>query len=179
MNNNSIDGNMLFYIILVLLIIISGFLLLFISMSLKKGLKRYWGDIELIKHQQFMFFLCKTAAYRRILYFFTFLSYGLRILGVLTTFFIIYSLVDKSKFSNALLVFAALCDGINLLFPFQKFVDLFSECCIKMETSILQNNTKLLNSNLTEKNSILHEIHEDLSKTYIECENLVHTQNKI
>ncbi len=179
MNNNSIDGNILFYIISILTIIISGFLLLFISMSFKKGLTKYWGNIELLKHDQFIFYLSKTAAYRRILYFFTFLSYGLRILGVLTTFFIIYSLVDKSKFSNALLVFAALCDGINLLFPFQKFVDVFSECCIKMENSILQNNTKLLDANQNEKTNILHEIHKELSQTYIECENLVHTQNKI
>lgn len=179
MNNISIDGNMLFYIILILVIIISGFLLLFISMSFKRGLKKYWGDIELLKHEQFMFFLSKTAAYRRILYFFTFLSYGLRILGVLTTFFIIYSLVDKSKFSNALLVFAALCDGINLLFPFQKFVDLFSECCIKMEASILKNDSKLLDVNQNEKENIFQDIHEDLSKAYMECENLVHTQNKI
>lgn len=179
MNSISIDGNMLFYIILILIVVIFGFLLLFISMSFKRGLAKYWGNIELLKHDQFMFFLSKTAAYRRILYFFTFLSYGLRILGVLTTFFIIYSLVDKSKFSNALLVLAALCDGINLLFPFQKFVDLFSECCIKMENSILRNNTKLLNTNQNEKLNVLHEIHEELSKTYIECENLVHTQNKI
>lgn len=179
MNNILNDGNILFYIILILIVIISGFLLLFISMSFKRGLIKYWGDIELLEHEQFIFFLSKTAAYRRILYFFTFLSYGLRILGVLTTFFIIYSLVDKSKFSNALLVFAALCDGINLLFPFQKFVDLFSECCIKMETNILKNNATLLDSNQNGKENVLHKIYEDLSKTYIECENLVHTQNKI
>lgn len=147
MNNISIGGNMLFYIILILTIILCGFVLLFISMSFKKGLKKYWGNIELLNHDQFLFFLSKAAAYRRLLYFFTFLSYGLRILGVLTTFFIIYSLVDKSKFSKALLVFAALCDGINLLFPLQKYVDLFSECCVKMEKSILKNNKKLMHDN--------------------------------
>ena len=179
MNNISIDGNMLFYIILIFVITIFGFLLLFISKSFKRGLIKYWCDIELLKHEQFLFFLSKTAAYRRILYFFTFLSYGLRILGVLTTFFIIYSLVDKSKFSKALLVFAALCDGINLLFPFQKFVDLFSECCIKMEVSILKSNSKLLYADQNGKENIFQEIHEDLTETYIECENLIHTQNKI
>ena len=86
MDNNLINGNILFYIILILIIIIAGILLLFISMSFKKGLIKYWGNIELMKYDQFMFFLSKTAAYRRILYFFTFLSYGLRILGVVTTF---------------------------------------------------------------------------------------------
>lgn len=108
MNKNSINGNMLFYIILILIIIIAGFSLLFISMSLKKGLVKYWGEIELLKYEQFIFFIAKTSAYRRILYFFTFISYELRILGVLTTFFIIYSLVDKSAFSNALLVFCSI-----------------------------------------------------------------------
>ncbi len=181
MSRTSVDGNMLFYVILFLGVFLIGILLLFISMPfrpLKKRLINYWGDIEVLKYEQYWFFLDKTAAYRRILYFFTFLSYGLRILGVLTTFFIIYSLVDKSKFSNALLVFAALCDGINLLFPLQKFVDLFSECCIKMEDSILYSNLKLSNNSLN-NSDMLNETYQKLSEVYIECENLLHTQNKI
>lgn len=179
MDNESIDGNILFYVILILIIIILGFILLFISTSLKKGLIKYWGRIEILKYEQFVFFLAKTAAYRRILYFFTFLSYGLRILSVLTTFFIIYSLIDKAEFSKALLVFSALCDGVNLLFPFQKFVDLFSECCIKMEKCILDNNTKLSNMHQEFDVNILNNIYLELSKIYIECEDLVHKQNKI
>ncbi len=179
MNKNLINGNMLFYTILILITLIAGCILLHISKSLKKGLVNYWGEIYLLKYEQFVFFIAKTLAYRRILYFFTFISYGLRILGVLTTFFIIYCLVDKSVFSKALLVFAALCDGINLLFPFQKYVDLFSECCIRMENSILQSNTKLINTKQSEELKTLSEIYYELSKKYIECENLIHTQNKI
>lgn len=179
MNNLFSNKSMLFYTILIIAIMIIAIILIFISKNSKIGLKRYWGVLDLFQYEEFYFFIAKTSAYRRILYFFTTLSYGLRILSVLTTFFIIYSLVDDSSFSNALLVLAALCDGINLLFPFQKYVDLFSECCVKMENSILQNNSKIINEKENTKSFLLYSIYEELSKVYIECENLIHSQNRI
>lgn len=173
------NGNMLFYVVIILVLIIITCILILVSMNTKFGLKQYWGVLDLFRYKQFYFFIAKTSAYRRILYFFTIISYGLRILSVLTTFFIIYSLVDESEFSNALLVLAALCDGVNLLFPFQKYVDLFSKCCVKMEDGILKNNSKIVDKNENDRLSLLTEIYEDLSKVYIECEDLIHNQNRI
>lgn len=175
MGNILTNENIIFYFGMVVGVIIFASILLFISRSTERGLKKYWGELDLLKHEIFYFFIAKTSAYRRILYFFTALSYGLRIIGVLTTFFIIYRLVDESVFSNALLVLAAMCDAINLLFPFQKYVDIFSACCINMEESILQSNSKIISENKTE----IYKIYEDLEKNYVECENLIHTQNKI
>lgn len=48
-----------------------------------------------------------------------------------------------------------------------------------MENSILQNNAKLINVNQSKELDVLSEIYNELSQKYVECENLIHTQNKI
>lgn len=170
--------NIIFLIFLVIIIVILGIILITISKSFKKSVQKDWAGFLLLNHNNFHFFLAKTAAYRRILYFFTCLSYGLRIFSVLTTFFIIYCLIDDSTLSNALLVFSALCDGINLLFPFQKFVDAFSTCCINMENCILESEAKLIqNENVSV--SLLYQIYNEFTKKYNECEDLLHIQIRI
>ena len=164
---------------LLLLIFLFAIALLVISGNLKARRKRAWGSTKLIDYEDYHFFLDKASAYRRIFMYFTFLSYLIKAFGVLTTFFIIYSLVDNSFYSKVLLLLSALFDSVSMLFPFQKYIDLFSKCCISMEEAVFLNDIKLKDEAKTDKKALEIEVHEDLVKKYIECEKLLHVENKI
>lgn len=160
---------MKFYIAVIFILIGSCLVLYLISQQRPlKNLDKYWGTQNL-KICDYYFYFSKAAAYRSIFNFFTALSYFLRILGIISTFFLVYSILEDTEYSNWILVIAALCDGVSLLFPFQKYIDTFSFCSVKMEEVILKN--QLENDE--------HIIKENFNNVYIECEKHIHLEQKI
>lgn len=173
-NNETI----LLALFLILVAILFGFSLFLwtISKNSSTGLKQAWKTTELLKYKEFEFFLAKASAYRRIFTFFTFLSYTLKALGILATFFLIYSLIEITLISKTLLIISAMCDAVSLLFPFQKYIDSFSQCCILMEEAIFKGDIEITHSR---GGNTKYKVHRNLQETYIKCENLLHVENKI
>lgn len=131
-------------------------------------IKKYWGNLE-IDINKYSFFFSKSTSYRRLFLFYTTFSYGLRIIAIILTLVLTYSVIEKIRFTNVILVISSSCDAISLLFPFQKYIDTFSVCSVKMEEAILKNT--LLDD---EK-----EIVENFNKAYIWCEEYIHMEQKI
>jgi hypothetical protein len=149
-------------LLLIIVVLLVSFILLFISRQSVKGLGRYWGDIGL-SIETYSFFFGKASAYRKLFTFFTCLSYILRIIGILTTCYLLYCAVG-SNYSTPMLVVSSMCDAICLLFPFQKYIDTFAVCSDKMEKTIL--NCRTINDP--------DQIFEKLKISYIECEHTIH-----
>jgi len=172
---NFFNDNKLF-IFVIMILIFCTVLLAIISQNAKIGLKHNWGCFHLFGYEDLHYFLAK--AYRRIVTFFTVLSYFLKVLGIFTTFFVVYSLI-KTKDTNVFLVLSAICDSLSLLFPFQLYINLFAECCIKMENSILKSEVYIQKTDMrndAERCRVKEYIHTILMEAYIECENLLHVK---
>lgn len=168
---NVVDNNynITLFIVIVSIIAIFGLILAIISIPFSIGVIGYWKNLE-FDYKKYIFYLAKCASYRRIFIFFTFVNYTLKILSILTTFFLIYCLF-KDQITPAMMVISALCDGLSLLFPFQKYVDTFSFCNIKMEKAILNCNKLTSNDYLV--------IYTILNNAYIECEDYIHIDQKV
>lgn len=168
----------LIYPTLIVIIIFCAFLLYIISKNFQTKLNHTWKTTKLFECEELHIFLAKASAYRRIFTYFTFVAYLLKALSVVTTFFIIYFLIKDTLYLKILLILSALFDAVSLMFPFQKYIDLFSNCCVLMEESILKNDAKIAGK-LSDDEVLKCEIYSDLQKTYIECEKLLHIHNNI
>ncbi len=169
---------LLIYPTLVIIIIFFAFLLYIISKTFQTKLNHTWKTTKLFECKELHIFIAKASAYRRIFTYFTFVSYLLKALSVVTTFFIVYSLITDTLYLKIVLILSALFDAVSLMFPFQKYIDLFSKCCILMEESILKNDAKIT-GNLSDDKKLKCKIYSDLQKTYIECEKILHIHNNI
>lgn len=137
------DYTPIVYLALILTIIVFAHTLLNISKNYQSDIDSSWKSLILYDYGEYHFFLAKASAYRKIFFFFTCISYVIKSLGILATFIIIYSLIDNGTLSRLLLFLSALFDSITILFPFPKYIDLFSKCSIQMEETIMQCDAKL------------------------------------
>lgn len=168
----------LIYPALIIIILIFAFMLYIISKNFQTKLNHTWKATKIFECKELHIFLAKASAYRRVFTYFTFVSYLIKALSVVTTFFIVYSLINDTLYSKIMLILSALFDAVSLMFPFQKYIDLFSNCCVLMEESILKNDAKITGK-LSDDETLKREIYSDLQKTYIECEKLLHIHNNI
>lgn len=140
----------------------------FISIPTDKNIEKYWSSLKL-DLKTFSFYLSKCQAYRRVFSFFTFVSYALKFLGVFSTAFLLHSALNNASFTNSILIISAVCDSVGILFPFQKYVDAFSYCCVIMEKAILESDQLTNDDDRFTK----------LNEAYIRAEEYLHIELKI